>query len=201
MIKQARIDQDIGFYRGFFDKKLCKDIISFYEENKKTQLTKLRDYKTHGVVDGAISVVEVKNAKVIDDTLKVHDFDTFTNQFLNIFWNEVYPKYVDRYIGLSGMAKHTIYDIKIQKTSPEGGFHRWHMEKSGKEYRDRLMAFMLYLNTIESGGETEFLHQRLKFKPNQGDFLLWPAGYTHTHRGDPPFSGDKYILTGWVEFE
>jgi hypothetical protein len=63
------------------------------------------------------------------------------------------------------------------------------------------MAFMLYLNTIESGGETEFLHQRLKFKPNQGDFLLWPAGYTHTHRGDPPFSGDKYILTGWVEFE
>ena len=201
MTKQVIIDQDIGFFRGFFDEKLCKDIIAFYEENKKTQLTKLRDYQTHGVVDGAISVVEVKNAKVIDDTLKVHGFDTFTNQFLTIFWNEVYTKYVERYIGLGGMAKHTIYDIKIQKTLPEGGFHRWHMEKSGKEYRDRIMAFMLYLNTIESGGETEFLHQRLKFKPNQGDFLLWPVSYTHTHRGDPPFSGDKYILTGWVEFE
>ena len=41
MTKQVRIDQDIGFYRGFFNEKLCKDIIAFYEENKKTQLTKL----------------------------------------------------------------------------------------------------------------------------------------------------------------
>ena len=201
MTKQVIIDQDIGFFKGFFDEKLCKDIIAFYEENKKTKLTIIRDYQTHGVVDNSISMVEVKNTKVIDDTLKVRGYDTFTNNFLNIFWNEVYKRYVEKYIGLSGIAKHTIYDIKIQKTLPEGGFHRWHMEASGKYFRDRIMAFMLYLNTVESGGETEFLHQRVKFKPNQGDFLLWPVGYAHTHRGDPPFSGDKYILTGWVEFE
>lgn len=26
------------------------------------------------------------------------------------------------------------------------------------------------------------------------------AGFTHTHRGNPPISGTKYIITGWVEF-
>ena len=26
---------------------------------------------------------------------------------------------------------------------------------------------------------------------------IFPAGFMHTHRGNPPISNDKYILTGW----
>jgi hypothetical protein len=29
---------------------------------------------------------------------------------------------------------------------------------------------------------------------------VFPSGYTHTHRGNPPLSGEKIILTGWLEF-
>ena len=59
---------------------------------------------------------------------------------------------------------------------------------------------MVYLNDIEDGGETEFLYQSRRIKPVTGRAVLWPAGYTHTHRGNPPLKDAKYIITGWVEF-
>jgi len=62
------------------------------------------------------------------------------------------------------------------------------------------MAFMVYLNDIKEGGETEFLYQKCRFKPKRNTLLLWPSGFTHTHRGNPPISGDKYIITGWIEY-
>jgi len=62
------------------------------------------------------------------------------------------------------------------------------------------MAFILYLNDVADGGETEFLYYPRRIKPKTGKLVLFPGGYTHTHRGNPPLLGTKYILTGWVEF-
>ena len=66
--------------------------------------------------------------------------------------------------------------------------------------RDRVLSWILYLNDVEEGGETEFLYQSMRFKPKAGTFILFPAHFTHTHRGNPPLSGVKYIATGWIEF-
>jgi hypothetical protein len=70
----------------------------------------------------------------------------------------------------------------------------------GTDHRERLLAWSLYLNDVDEGGETEFLYQSMRIKPKMGTFVLWPAFFTHTHRGNPPLSGLKYIATGWVEF-
>ena len=69
-----------------------------------------------------------------------------------------------------------------------------------KGERDRICAFLLYLNDVEEGGETEFLYLKKRFKPIKNRLLLWPAGYTHTHRGNQPINQSKYILTGWIEY-
>ena len=65
---------------------------------------------------------------------------------------------------------------------------------------DLIKTYILYLNDVEEGGETELLYQSMRFKPEAGTLLLFPAGFTHTHRGNPPLSGEKYIMTGWVEY-
>jgi hypothetical protein len=91
-------------------------------------------------------------------------------------------------------------DCKFQKTEPTEGFHQWHCEHLPVfPFSLRFAVWTLYLNDIEEGGETEFLYQSTRIKPKQGSINLFPAYYTHTHRGNPPLNKTKYILTGWVE--
>lgn len=88
--------------------------------------------------------------------------------------------------------------FKIHKVKPGGGYHTWHYENSAWQFRDRFMAYMTYLKVPESGGETEFLHQSMRIEPEVGTTLMWPAGFTHQHRGNPPLKGEKMYITGWL---
>jgi hypothetical protein len=59
----------------------------------------------------------------------------------------------------------------------------------------------VYLNDIKQGGETEFLNQAMRVQPEAGKVVIFPAYFTHVHRGNPVLSAqDKYILTGWFEY-
>ena len=58
----------------------------------------------------------------------------------------------------------------------------------------------MYLSDVEEGGELEFLYQNKRVKPKKGDFVVWPAYFTHMHRGNPPISDEKYIVTGWYQY-
>ncbi len=115
------------------------------------------------------------------------------------FWNVVYPAYSEKYGILNQMANMTIRLTKVQKTEVGGGYHIWHNEDDGPQYMRRVATFILYLNDVDEGGETEFLYYPKRVKAKQGRFIVWPAGFTHTHRGNPPLSNTKYIVTGWIE--
>tara|TARA_R100001015_G_C4609944_1_gene165254 strand:+ start:558 stop:1175 length:618 start_codon:yes stop_codon:yes gene_type:complete len=88
--------------------------------------------------------------------------------------------------------------FKIQKTSRSGGFHKWHFEDG--LIRDRFLTWSVFLNNVEEGGETEFLYQSARVPAKQGSLCLFPSDWTHTHRGNPPISNEKWIMTGWIVF-
>jgi len=54
-----------------------------------------------------------------------------------------------------------------------------------------------YLNDNFEGGETEFLYLNKRVSAKQGRIIIFPAGFTHVHRGNPPIGGEKYIVTSW----
>ncbi|SDK56105.1 2OG-Fe(II) oxygenase [Microbulbifer yueqingensis] len=87
-----------------------------------------------------------------------------------------------------------------------GGFRHWHSEHyphpTDPEQKSlhRVLFWLLYLNDVEEGGETEFQYQGISLKPRTGSLVLSPCGFTHTHRGNVPLSGDKYVLTSWVMY-
>ena len=58
----------------------------------------------------------------------------------------------------------------------------------------------IYLNDDFDEGETGFLYQRRKIVPKTGALLIAPTAFTHTHRGNMPKRGDKYIATSWILF-
>jgi hypothetical protein len=93
--------------------------------------------------------------------------------------------------------------INIQKyVAGIGGYPHWHCEVypvlDDSESLHRTLLWTLYLNDDFEAGETEFFHQRTKVVPRTGSLLIAPAGFTHTHRGNRPVGGNKYIATSWV---
>lgn len=94
--------------------------------------------------------------------------------------------------------------MKMQKTSSGGGYHVWHGEQGNGADSARGLVYMLCLNTLppEANGETEFLYQQRRINPVKNTMVLWPAAFTHAHRGNPVY-GDhtKYIVTGWFYHE
>lgn len=86
----------------------------------------------------------------------------------------------------------------------EGSYRHWHAEifpDPQHEALHRVLFFVYYLNDVAVGGETEFLFQQVKVRPRKGSVVIAPAGFTHTHRGNMPESGDKYILSSWLLFK
>lgn len=95
--------------------------------------------------------------------------------------------------------------INIQKYQQnKGGYPHWHSEQYPQlphnEALHRVVLYMFYLNDVEEGGETEFFYQQRKILPKKGTMVIAPAGFTHSHRGNIPLSGDKYIATSWLMF-
>jgi len=98
--------------------------------------------------------------------------------------------------------------INLQKyISDQGGYPYWHCELYPKlndtagETLHRTLLWTIYLNDGFSAGETEFLHQQRKITPRTGTLLIAPTAFTHTHRGNMPTGGNKYIATSWLLFQ
>ena len=116
----------------------------------------------------------------------------------NAILDEALKKYIDEYPS-SGMEMIYSNSIKVQRTPPKGGFHTWHCEHGyGHGSHLRTLTWTIYLNDVPDGeGETEFLEIGVKVQPKKGLVSIFPAAWTHTHRGNPVYTEDKYIATGW----
>ena len=171
-------DQHIGVYENAISDEWCDKVIEYFENN-------IED-----------SNHRFPNEKKRDSSMSLKD--TFLSEhFLNTFEN-VFYHYSYRYPFIPEPLE--LNTIKIQKTFPTEGYHDYHIEYSAYNYDFyRVAVYTVYLNDIEEGGETEFLYQLKRLKPKKGTICIFPAGYTHVHRGNTPFLGEKYILTGWLE--
>ena len=121
-------------------------------------------------------------------------------EFSEISFN-CYKLYAEKYGILNIISPHKVGPaVRIQKTKPSQGYRMWHCDSGNMETSRRIIVITLYLNTVEEGGETEFLYQSRRVPAVQGTLSLSPAAWTHTHRGNPPLKGTKYIITTWLEF-
>ena len=90
---------------------------------------------------------------------------------------------------------------KIQHYSKSAGYFRWHFDALGPGAWERQLAMVIYLNSVQQGGETCFHRQNLQFRPVAGDALFFPTFWTHMHCGEPPRSEDKYVISSFVCFD
>jgi len=189
--------QFIGIYENAFTKEYCENAIKHFN-----------DMKDLGFVKNRFEFESAIKTKKDDESIFMHHQEELNinnqkellSEFNNTFWNIYSKQYSPNFAVLTESGQHNNYSFKMQKTPIGGGYHVWHYESCNRNSCHRLLTWMVYLNDVEEGGETEFLYQHLRVKPKQGTLVIWPAAFTHTHRGNPPLSNDKYIVTGWTEF-
>ena len=125
---------------------------------------------------------------------------------VDLFFNglqQCYDKYTEEYSVLRS-GKISGNTMKMQRTDPGGGYHIWHSEQGGGDHASRVLVYMLYLNTLDENcaGETEFLYQQKRYRPIENRLIIWPAAFTHAHRGNTVFGDQsKYIITGWFYYD
>jgi len=90
---------------------------------------------------------------------------------------------------------------QIQRYQP-GEFYHWHIDGGSHDFANRQLVAIWYLNDVaeDAGGETGFLYQDVKVRPEQGKMVLFPPFWTHEHRSAELLKGVKYIATTWVVF-
>lgn len=184
----------IGVYENVLPSATCKKLISFFESCAKAGFTFNR--QEH---DKVSKLKKQDDSLFLSTVLDIASYDV-VELFNNTFWSQVYPRYAEDYAILSDIGALQIREIKIQRTEIGGGYHIWHCEQFTKFTSDRVLAFTCYLNDVDEGGETEFIYYPKRIKATEGTFLLFPGSFTHTHRGNPPISNTKYIVTGWLQF-
>ena len=127
--------------------------------------------------------------------------DTCVNQIFLTGLQNCFDDYVDEFDILKEYNLRCT-TLKMQKTDPGAGYHVWHSEQGPDADASRCLVYIAYLNNIEEAGETEFLYQKLRVPPKENTMVIWPAAFTHTHRGNVVHGNkSKYIITGWFYIE
>jgi hypothetical protein len=195
--KTVNINNHIGVYDNYITREECNHAIQLFERQSKFNNT-----------------INRMGSEKVSITQK-QDSQYFINpENMDIWWEELksmivnfdlaWVHYMDNTGAADGYGQDKFYytNLKIQKTLPTEGYHVWHVEHA-KDYMSSIRAFVfsIYLNDVEEGGETEFLHFSKRVKPKAGRIVIWPAGHPYLHRGNPPLKGEKYLLTSWMNLK
>ncbi len=94
--------------------------------------------------------------------------------------------------------------LKLKRYSPssgDGDHFPLHVDVFDAKTSVRVLAFLWYLNDVAEGGETRFPALGLSIPPRQGRLVVMPPVWMYEHQGEPPRSGDKVIVTSYLNFQ
>lgn len=193
--------EHIALYKGVYPEGYCSHLIAEFNRLEEGGVGSNRQKSEN-------AHRHVKNDYQIGIELRNHNLLDFHGQnSCDLFFDglqKCYDDYTEKYSVLRDNGRIRATVMKLQRTSPGGGYHVWHGEQGPGAHANRVVTYMLYLNTIDSqdGAETEFLYQKKRVNPTENMMVIWPAAYTHAHRGNPVL-GDthKYIVTGWFYYD
>lgn len=172
---------------------LCDDLITYFESNvaaQKAGVTGLgRD----------LSAKDRMDISIAPNQLELPGNEVFKTYVNSLF--ACYKDYLAQWPFLEQIGQNLeMGKFNLGRYQRGQHFQKMHAERSGLGSLHRVLAWMTYLNDVDEGGETYFDHYDLTIKPRKGVTLIWPAEWTHAHKGNVLLGESKYMITGWLTF-
>ena len=192
----------IGSYKNKGFESVADGVIAFFDRRK--------DLQTSGISFGNNPVLDSDPYKVSTDISLVSidrsDTDAFAiSEVIIRGVNAGLEQYLkDRPLLKECCPERSLFVnpiFNLQRYLPGEGFKKWHCDwtvsNEATEPNNRVLAWILYCNDVESGG-TEFHWQGHHEPAEKGKLIIFPAGVSHIHRGRVSNKAVKTIATGWI---
>ena len=194
MKQRYELNDLIYLEKDSLSKEFCQHLIDKFEADERKWTGRI------GTAAGGGINLAVKQSTDLNVTM-VDGWEEEQQTLTNILAPRL-ETYINNMVGDQGEYLKTTYikwiqlsqcsGYQIQRTEPSKGYI-WHDDAAPQ----RMLTFLWYLNDVEEGGYTEFC-DGTKVQPEMGKLMLFPAFWTHIHRGYPPKKDIKYICTGWI---
>jgi len=196
----------IACYDNAFTDKFCDDTVRMFHHLQDKYGDQFPDESDNPMVNHKFNNVSHRrdNSRFLQQIADEWDEDDRQDnlRLCKTFYDTI-DKYLKEYIKSIGKSLGNLKAdcFKVHHYPPGGHFAVFHHEHSGENerYKSRVLVYMLYLGEDICNGEgtTEFIYQGIRVEPKKGRLVIFPADFTHTHRGYPTYQQEKYIATGW----
>ena len=179
----------IGVYDKVTSPKMCKKIINFFEDNKDLHIR--GRYSLNG------QIVRDPSVKDSMDLYMEFNVDAIPNIIIAKVLNAYTSLYIDTFTSTEIVDEFSVdMGYNLQRYNPGQGYHLLHCENSARGM-ERVLAWTLYLNTVTEGGGTYYPEYDRTIDAVEGRLCIFPAFWTHAHKGIVSDTQTKYIATGW----
>ena len=193
------MDKYIKIYDDVIDADSCNMLIGKFESAEEDQYEEVR----HVERDKAIAFTQI-------NLVNNDDWTTVQNGMLEVFQDyimhyindcNIQPKQWPTTYGYEAIRIKRYLDNDYERFDP-------HVDVMNNETARRFLAFFIYLNDVDEGGETEFVglskpgtYIPFRVTPKQGRMLMFPPQWMYYHAGLKPVSNSKYLIHSYCHYD
>lgn len=194
----------IAEYRNVLDVKMCNELVACLAED----FEKL--FSTGPTVGGYNPFMKMcmdtsfMNTEQYSPDLKYYrTYSEICNSFNTSVWSCV-ADYIEQYRELWQAPNIHCTGFRIQRYERNVGYYRWHCDAvpwspiNDGTNSVRILAVVVYLNTVEDGGGTHFPLHNLTTSAEIGKVVIFPTTWQYPHQGLVPLSNDKWMISQFI---
>jgi hypothetical protein len=178
----------IQVYENVLEPNVCNSLIRIFEENsdkhERIENQQAPNFTQFNLTENALesSEVDVIHRYLISKTFQ------YKKKYYELVGSRFFPK------------DQNFEQFRIKKYNNDGNdLFDTHVDVIDYPSSRRFLSFMWYLNDVEEGGETTF--DELSIRPKCGSMLVFPPLWMFPHKGNPPISNVKYLLSTYLHYK
>lgn len=194
----------IAEYSNALDASMCNELISCLTEDFSTL------FSTGPTIGGFNPYMKLcmdtsfMNPEQYTPNLKYfRTYSEICNSFNTTVWSCI-ADYIEQFRDLWQAPNVHCTGFRIQRYERNVGYYRWHCDAvpwnpiaDGTD-TVRILAVVVYLNTIDEGGGTYFPMHDLVTTAEVGKVVVFPTTWQFPHQGLVPLSSDKWIISQFI---
>lgn len=184
------MDEFVHIYENALDLDICNKLIEIYENT--ISLGKHENIKNN-YKPNFTQFNLTENCKINDEVNSIHNHVIkktleYRNKYYEYMDSRVFPE------------SHAFEQFRIKKYEPNGeDMFDTHVDVQDYSSARRYLSFFWYLNDVDIGGNTVF--NDVVISPRSGKLVVFPPLWLFPHRGEPPISGPKYLLSTYLHYK